>query len=134
MIDLENDVFTAVHDALREKYGDDIDISSEYVDAPAKFPAVTLTESDNRVLANMRTLNVENAASVMYELHVFSNKTNGKKAQAKEIASVVDDVLSNINFTRTFRSQVPNLKNASIFQLVCRYEAVIDKDFWIYQT
>ena len=56
------------------------------------------------------------------------------EAEAKEIADVADNVLKNMGFTRTFKSQVPNLNNASIFQLICRYEAVIDKDHWIYQN
>lgn len=134
MIDLENIVFSEVATALRERYGENFFVAGEYVEAPASFPAVTLTESDNRVLESMRTTEIENAVSVMYEMHVWSNKTVGKKAEAKAIADVADNVLKNMGFTRTFRSQVPNLNNASIFQLICRYEAVIDKDHWIYQN
>lgn len=95
---------------------------------------MTLTESDNRVLERMRTTEIENAVQVMMEMHVYSNKTSGKKSEAKEIADLADGVLADMGFTRTFRSQIPNLNNASIFQLVCRYEAVIDKDLWIYQN
>lgn len=95
---------------------------------------MSLTESDNRVSKRMRTTKIENAADVMYEMHVWSNKTSGKKSEAKEIASVADGVMEEMGFTRTFRSPVPNLNNASIYQLVCRYEAEIDKDHWIYQN
>lgn len=127
-------MFTTVALALREKYGDNIFVSGEYVEIPARFPAVSLTESDNRVFERMRTTEIENAVQVMYEMHVWSNKTSGKKSEAKEIANLADGVMEEMGFTRTFRSPVPNLNNASIFQLICRYEAVIDKDHWIYQN
>ncbi len=82
----------------------------------------------------MRTTKIENAASVMYEVNIYSNKTKGKKAEAKAIADVVDRKFEEMGFTRTLRNQIPNLNNASIHRIVCRYEAVIDKDHWIYQN
>ena len=67
-------------------------------------------------------------------MNVYSNKTAGKKAEAKAIANTADAVFAEIGFTRTFREQVPNINNATIYRIVCRYEAVIDKNFVIYQS
>jgi len=133
VIDLENDIFSKVATTLREAF-DGIAVYGEYIDVPAKFPCVTLVEADNRVNQSMRTINIENAVNVMYEMNVFSNKTSGKKAEAKAIATKADEVMETIGFTRTFREQIPNLNDATIYRMVCRYEAVIDKDFWIYQN
>lgn len=133
MIDLENDIYDYAAKALRAAHTG-IDVAAEYVEMPAKFPHVSIVEADNRVLERMRTNNIENAASVMYEVNIYSNKASGKKSEAKAIANTLDDVLSGIGFTRTFREQVPNLRDATIYRIVCRYEAVIDKNFVIYQS
>ena len=133
MIDLENDIFDYAAKALRAAHTG-IDVAAEYVEMPAKFPHVSIVEADNRILERMRTNNIENAVSVMYECNIYSNKASGKKSEAKAIANTLDDVLSGIGFTRTFREQVPNLRDATIYRIVCRYEAVIDKNFVIYQS
>lgn len=133
MIDLENDIFTAIATDLRTAYPG-IFVTGEYVPVPSRFPAVSIVEADNRVFEQMRTLNIENAARVMYEVNIYSSKTSGKKAEAKAISETVDNLFSSIGFTRTFRNQVPNMNDATIYRIVCRYEAIIDKDFWIYHN
>lgn len=133
MVDLEFDIFTAVADTLRAEHSG-IYVTSEYVPVPARFPAVSIIESDNRVVPRMRTLNIENAASVMYEVNVYSNKATGKKAEAKSIAETVDEKFAEMGFTRTMMNQVPNYSDATIYRIVLRYEAIIDKDFWIYHN
>lgn len=133
MIDLEQKIFTDIATALRTAY-EGIFVTSEYVPVPPRFPAVSIVEADNRIVEEMRTLRIENAARVMYEAQIYSNKTSGKKAEAKAIAETVDNFFSSIGFTRTFKNQVPNMNDATIYRIVCRYEAIIDKDFWIYHN
>ena len=133
MIDIENDVFNDAAAVLRAEYSG-IFVTGEYTETPAKFPAVTIVEADNRVLENMRTLNIENAILSMFEINIYSNKASGKKSEAKAIANTVDEFFSSIGYTRTFREQVPNLKDATIYRIVCRYEANVDKDLWIYHN
>ena len=131
MIDIENDVFDYVAKALRTSFPG-ITVISDFVEAPAKFPTVTLVEADNRILQRMRTDNIENAVSVMYELNIYSNKAVGKKSEAKSIANAIDGLFNDLGFTRTFREQIPNMKDATIYRIVCRYEAVVDKTLMIY--
>ena len=133
MIDLESDIFSYVANALREEFPG-VFVSGEYVETPARFPAVTIVEADNRVLTRMRTEEIENAASSMFEINIYSNRASGKKAEAKAIANAVDEKMASIGYTRSFREQIPNLKDATIYRIVCRYEAVIDKNFMIYQS
>lgn len=134
MIDIESDIFDYVAKQIRTAHTGAY-VVGEYVETPARFPAVTLVEADNRILTRMRTSDdIENGVSVMWEMNVYSNKTAGKKAEAKAIVNTADAAFAEIGFTRTFREQVPNLNNATIYRIVCRYEAVIDKDFVIYHS
>lgn len=133
MIDLENDVFDTVSKALRAAHNG-VFVTGEYVPTPPKFPAVSIVEADNRVVERMRTLNIENAATVMYEVNIYSNKASGKKSEAKAIAATLDAEFAKIGFTRTMKNQVPNLNDATIYRIVCRYEAIVDKDLWIYHN
>ena len=95
---------------------------------------MSIVEADNRIVENMRTRNIENAVSVMYEVNIYSNKASGKKSEAKAIVATLDEVFVSIGFTRTLRNQVPNLNDATIYRIVCRYEAIVDKDLWIYHN
>ncbi|MBO5967265.1 MAG: hypothetical protein J6S14_02065 [Clostridia bacterium] len=133
MIDLENDIFSAVADVLRTAHPG-VYVTGDYVNKPPSFPAVSIVENGNSVVQRYRTLNIENAVSVMYECNVYSDKASGKKSEAKAIAATLDDAFASIGFTRTMRNQVPNLNDATIYRIVCRYEAIIDKDFWIYHN
>ena len=133
MIDIENDVFDTVATALRAAFPG-IYCTGEYVPAPPRFPAVSIVEADNRVVENMRTRRIENASAVMYEVNVYSNKASGKKSEAKAIAATLDEAFASIGFTRTLRNQVPNLNDATIYRVVCRYEAIVDIDLWIYHN
>ena len=133
MIDIEFDVFDAVADRLREQYPG-IFVTGDVSFSPARFPAVSVVETGNSVVANMRTSVIENAALVMYEVNVYSNKTGYSKIEAKEILSVVDDVLVGLGFTRAYSNPVQNLEDRNVFRIVARYEATVDKDLWIYQS
>ena len=133
MIDIESFLFSQIAGALRSIY-EGIFVSSEYVDSPARFPTVTIIESDNSVLQKMRTIapNLENAVSLMYEVNIYTNTEGFKKSEAKDILETVDSEFSELGFTRTMSNPISNLQDAKIFRIVARYEGVADKDFRIY--
>lgn len=137
MIDIESHVLNHVAKRIRDDFPKTF-ISGEYVETPASFPTVTIEEKDNRILERMRTINIENAVTVMYEVNVYSDKSSGKKQEAKEIANVTDSAFLELGFTRTFRQPTPNLLNASIYRILMRYSAVIgpygENGFLVYQS
>lgn len=137
MIDLENDFINYIGNQIRAVHSD-VEVSGTYVLAPSRFPFVSIIESDNRVFDRMRTVKIENAAIVMYEAQIYSNKASGKKQEAKAIANTLDAAFEAAGFTRTMRNQVPNLNDASIYRIVCRYEAIVaptaDGKFLVYQS
>ena len=133
MINVESDVFNIIAKAVRKVYPD-IYISGEYVKSPPKFPCVSLVEMDNSAYTRTQTSDsVENHAELMYELNVYSNKTKGKKSECKAIASLIDDELAALGFSRTMLRPIPNLDDATIYRMVGRYRAVVSKDRKIYR-
>jgi len=138
MIDIENDVFDYVAKALRAKHSG-VSISGEYTETPASFPAVTLVEADNRIVSDFRSSErIENAVYVMYQLNVFSNKTKLKKEEAKALANTADAAMEELGFERDYREQIPNLNDATIYRIVCRYSGMVipndDGRYYIYSA
>ena len=82
----------------------------------------------------MRTTNIENAVSVMYEANIYTNTVGYKKSEAKDILKVVDDEFSKMGFARILCNPVANLSDATIYRIVARYQASIDKDLWVYRA
>ena len=125
MIDLENEIFNNVAVALRSAY-QGISIYGEYVESPSSFPSVSLVEDDNSEIVSNTTLyrNPETASNLMYTANVYSNLKTGKKAQAKAIMDVVDAQMRNMGFSRTMRSQLPNV-DRTIYRVTARYTRTI---------
>ena len=133
MIDIENEVFNSIATALRAKH-DPISLYGEYVPSPATYPTVFIEELDNYALERTQDSgSLENHAGLMYEINVFSNLMVGKKAQAKSIFKDIDAVMAGLGFTRTVKTAIPNLENATIYRMVGRYKAVVSKDKTIFR-
>lgn len=133
MIDLESEIFDEISKKVREKYAD-VFMTGEYVKSPPAFPCVSLVEVDNVTFKKTQTTDSrENHVAVMYELNVYSNRIKGKKAECKEIAGFIDEILMGLNFTRTMLEPVPNQDNATIYRMLGRYRAVIGKTNTIFR-
>ena len=121
MIDKEPEVFEAVASALRKKYKGIYVIGAEMSDAPPKFPAVSLVQTNNAIKNEFATFgSLENVVTEDYKAEVFSNLVKGKEAQTKEITSVISDVMSSLDYVRTFCEVVPNT-DATINRRMSRY-------------
>lgn len=124
MIDIENLVCDKVFRAVNAVYSDAV-CYSEYVEVPAAFPCVTLYEADNRTYRSSDDDQLaDHQVHVMYECNVYSDKSNGKKAEAKAIADIVDETMQSMKFTRSMRSQIPN-QDRTIYRVTMRFEAVV---------
>jgi len=109
-------------------------VSGEYVDAPEKFQTVTVFQINSSVMQRMRTLNMENAASVAFEVNAYDNTTGYKKQKVKAIMADIDEIMASLGFARTMCSPTSNLADATIYRMTARYEAAVDTDLLIYQT
>lgn len=126
MIDIERQIYTPIADALRKQFKG-ISVSGEYVNAPPKFPYVSIVEQDNYMSANrLDSSDSERFSTVMYEVNVYSDKAGSKKSVCREIMGAVDEMFYKRNFTRISLSPVPNMENGTIYRLVARYRAETD--------
>ena len=133
MINVENEIFDRVADSVRAAYPSAF-ISGEYIRTPSKFPFVSLIEMSNTAYDRTQSSGgLENHASVMYEVNVYSNKTRGKKSECKAIATLIDNELATLGFSRTMLQPIPNMDDATIYRMTGRYTAVISKDKVIYR-
>lgn len=133
MIDIENKVFTAVAEALEAKFPN-ISISSDSLKVPSKFPHVAVEQRGN--ITFRRTLDsdfTENHAISMFEVNVYSNKSSGRKSEAKAIMNTVDEVFISLNYRRSYMDSLPNVNDPTIFRLYGRYQAIVGKDDTIYR-
>ena len=126
LIDIENQVFTAVKTAVRGEY-QSANVVGEYVRSPAKFPHVSVVETDNYTSSGHRdSADTERYATVTYEVNAYSNKTSGKKTECRGIMAIVDQTFYSMNFTRISMAPVPNQENATVYRITARYRAETD--------
>ncbi len=133
MINVETEIFNAISNKMRSLYPT-LFMTGEYVKSPPSFPAVSLVEMDNTMYtATQTSTEVENHASLMYELDVYSNKIKGKKSECKAIAALIDKEMAFFGFTRVMLQPIPNMDDATIYRIKGRYKAVVSKDKQIYR-
>jgi hypothetical protein len=133
MIDCENEIFNKVAESVKAVYPS-VFISGEYIRTPSKFPFVSLIEMSNTAYDRTQSSgSLENHASLMYEVNIYSNKKSGKKSECKAIATLIDNELATLGFSRTMLQPIPNMDDATIYRITGRYTAVISKDKAIYR-
>lgn len=133
MINVENEIFDAVAQSVRKAYPS-VFISGEYIKTPTKFPFVSLIEMSNVAYEKTQSSGgLENHASLMYEVNIYSNKQSGKKSECKAIAALIDNELATLGFSRTMLQPIPNMDDATIYRMTGRYTAVISKDKTLYR-
>lgn len=133
MIDVQNEIFTAVAKAVRLAHNGAA-VFGEYTRAPSKFPAVTLDEVENvSVDYLIDSSDEEKYAGLSYRLQVFSNKTGGKKAEARSLFATADNVLLSLGFRRVTYTTIPEIYDSTIYSITATYEATVDVNGIIYK-
>lgn len=125
MLDFLNEIFTNVATAVRAAHST-VTVTGEYTRKPSKLPAVTLDETENVTVANLvDSSREERYSGLTYRLQVFSNKTSGKKAEARAIFATADEVMRNLGFQRATYTTTPEIYESTIYSITATYEAVI---------
>ena len=133
MINIENEIFDVVYNAISNEYPDAF-VVSEYVKSPPRFPSVSIVEIDNTAYDRTQSSgSLENHADVTYEVNIYSNKTSGKKSECKAIASLIDNEFATLGFSRTMLQPIPNVDDATIYRMTGRYRGVVSKKHVIYR-
>ena len=132
MLDFSNEIFNAVAKHLRSLYTG-IQVKGEYVATPAKFPTVTIDEIGN-IPVELDSSTTNKYADVVYRVQVFSNKENGKRAEAREIYKSVDEKLMELGlFAKTYTT-TPAIYNSEIYSITATYGGIISRDGVIYRN
>lgn len=133
MIDIENEIFTALATKLRSEFST-IYVTGEYVPAPPTFPAVSIIEIENDVFRRSADSgNLENHNVITYEVNVYSNKTTGKKSECKKVIKIIDTEFLRLGFTRHMLNPVVNVNDASIYRMIGRWMAIVSQDKKVYR-
>lgn len=133
MINVENQIFTKVYDAIIAEYPNAF-VTGVFVPVPPKFPCVYFTMTDNAYYRNsIDSSHMENHDAIEFDVEIYSNLSSGKKSECYNIAGIVDDVMSSLNFSRMSLMPIPNIADATIYRLKGRYRAVVGKDETLYR-
>lgn len=125
MIDIENEVFNRVANALRSSFTG-ISVYGERVETPSTFPCVSIVEDNNsRPTGTISfTKDIPLSADLMYTIEIYSSLTEGKKAEAKAIREVVDTEMRDMCFEQTYSYPTPNV-DRTIYRYTLRYTRTI---------
>lgn len=133
MLDFSNEIFTTVAAPVRKAHRG-ITVIGEYTRNPSKFPCLTLDETQNVTMGNLAdSSQTEKFVGLTYRLQVFSNKTNGKKAEARAIFATADNVMLGLGFRRITYTTTPEIYESTIYSITATYEAVVDVDGVMYK-
>lgn len=133
MIDIENQVFECLSSSLGTAFSG-ILVVGEEINAPSSFPCVSIIQADsNTDDSYITTEHIENVINVVYEVNVYSNKKAKKKSECKEIMAHISDKFNELGFSRSFLNPIPNFIDSSIYRMVARFVAKVDKNDTIYR-
>lgn len=133
MLDFNNEIFTNVATAVRNNHTG-ATVTGEYTRRPSKFPAVTLDETQNIMVAQLEdSSNEEKFAGVTYRLRVSSNKQNGKKAEARAIFATADAEMRRMGFRRVTYTTTPEIYDSTVYEISATYEAVLSAAGYVYK-
>lgn len=133
MIDCQNEIFTRVATTVRSAHKGTT-VTGEYTRSPSKFPTLTLDEIENVTVDSLvDSSDEEKYSGVTYRLQVFSNKTAGKKTEAREIFTTADKVMLGLGFRRITYTTTPEIYDSTIYSITATYEAIIGVDGVIYK-
>lgn len=133
MIDFNNEIFTTVAKAVRDNHVGTT-VTGEYTRMPSKFPTVTLDETSNVMVDRLEdSSNEERFAGVTYRLQVFSNKQNGKKAEARAIFATADAEMRRMGFRRVSYATTPEIYESTIYEITATYEGVVSASGYVYK-
>lgn len=141
MIDIEYKIFNIVYNAVAA-YDSNIYVTTEASIAPKSLPAVYVEQIDSFTPPEFRYSSHEELyAAFTFNIEVYSNKPDGKRQEAKNILTVIDNALRIAGLRRTMsnyvdltdnrNSSVSN-RNQSIIRLLGRYECLADSGGNIY--
>lgn len=124
MIDISNEVFNELATALRTEF-EGIHVIGENTSLPSKFPCVTIEETSN-IPVERDSGKVVKYAELQYTVQVFSNKSVGKRIEARSIHKFVNDLLINLGMRQFTYHVKSDMYQDDIYQITTNYRCIAD--------
>ena len=126
MIDVENLVFDTVFNGV-QTVRNDVAVSKGFIEENATFPCIVIRETNNVPVDEMNTDPcAENFTRLTYQIEVFSDKAGTARSECRLLLNIVDGIMQNMKFRRTYMSEPFNV-NRTIFRQYTRYTVIVDK-------
>ena len=124
MIDIENQIFTDVKNGFANTDYANITIFSDPPEKP-KFPCVMFFQSDAKPVSHYAS-RADIMEEVTFTADIYSNKANGAKTECKEIATIIDNTMRILGFTRISSSPSFSMPDLAKARRVLKYRAIAD--------
>ena len=132
MIDIENEIYTGVRNAVKKKHPK-CSVSGASTSMPAEFPAVAIEETDNYAYKkSVDGASNENHAILVYTIKVWSKDRTDKKAEAKAILQTVDNYFNELGFRRKSSKHFEG-EDGVTYRATARYDAVVSQDHKVFR-
>lgn len=132
MFEIQKEIFTKVANNVLATYTT-CRMTNAFIYAPSEFPCVALVSSDDGMTYNMRdSSHSDDYRDITLTADVYTNKVDGKKAQAESIMQIIIDTLAPLNFNMVSCKPFSNINNAQNYRLTATFTATVDKDGNIY--
>lgn len=123
---VENEIFNACTDTL-QAFDPEVDTISSQEDIPERIPCVSIFEVSNLPHERSRvTRHPETHSFIDYQVDIYTNDVNGKKARAQGYRDVIAEFFNRHGFARTVCSPVPNYANPAVYRITMRFSAIIN--------
>lgn len=124
MIDISSEVFNIVATMLRTEF-EGIHVIGENTSLPSKFPCVTIEETKN-IPVERDSGNTVKWAELQYTTKIFSNKSTGKRIEARQIHEKINDLLTSYGMKQTSYYVKSDMYQDDIYQISVNYRCVVD--------
>lgn len=132
VFEIEQEIQTLIFNAVLTDYKNCV-ITNATIAAPSNFPCLGVVLSDNGTTQSMRDSSGEdNYHDITIRVDVWSNKTNGKQAEAEGIMNTVRGVVLPLNFRQVSCRPTSDINNATVYRLTAEFTATVDADNNIY--
>jgi hypothetical protein len=132
MIQIYNELYTALRNAVKNAYPN-AETGRAYSSSVTTFPYLAVSQIDNSTYERTSDSgNIENHATIAFQLDVYSNKASTASTECENIMAVADAVMLEKGFIRTMWQETPNI-TPTISRLTTRYRGVVGTDKTVYR-
>lgn len=126
IIDIEQEFYTLLKNNISYS------VTDMYPTSITKTPIIVVSEFTNTTNVNTIDSGGEQTNIVYVTLELFGSGKNAK-GTIIDMTKQIDDLLSNLNFTRLSNQYITNFADRNVLRKILRYTFIVDKDKKVYR-